>query len=119
MANEKRLIYAEDLLKPVNYSVLLLQSGGRNSGKTMAMYEKFFRKRVEMAPTVDAAPVVHGRWIPVDGEGKPCDEWDCSICERRLTFGEEMEADEVYELNHYCPNCGAKMDGGSHGQADQ
>ena len=58
METKKRLIYAEDLLKPVNYSVLLLQSGGRNSGKTMAMYEKFFRKRVEMAPTVDAVEVV-------------------------------------------------------------
>lgn len=65
-----------------------------------------------VAAPVDAVPVVHGRWIPADGEGELCDEWDCSICERRLTFGEEMVADEVYELNHYCPSCGAKMDGG-------
>lgn len=67
---------------------------------------------VKAAPAVDAVEVVHGRWIPADGEGETsCDEWDCSICKRRLTFGEEMEIDEVYELNHYCPNCGAKMEG--------
>lgn len=57
-----------------------------------------------------AEAMKHGRWIPVDDEGNPCDEWDCSVCEKRLTFGEEMSADEVYELNCYCPNCGARME---------
>ena len=69
---------------------------------------------IEKAPTVDAVPVVHGRWI--------C-EWDtdlgittviCSRCKdaREVrgcyvsTGGEGM-----YDEDAYCPNCGAKMDG--------
>lgn len=61
MANEdqiavkKRLVYAEDLFEPVDFTVF--QVGGRSGGKTMAMYEQFFRKRVELAPTIDALPL--------------------------------------------------------------
>ena len=76
----------------------------------MACVRDFWNKVLD-TPAADVAPVVHGRWVPADGEGETCDEWDCSICERRLTFGEEMEIDEVCELNRYCPNCGARMDG--------
>lgn len=46
IAVKKRLIYAEDLFEPVDFKVLRV--GGQSSGKTMAMYEKLFRKRVEM-----------------------------------------------------------------------
>ena len=56
MENKKRLIYAEDLFEPVDFTVL--QMGGRGGGKTMAMYEQIFRKRVELAPTIDAVEVV-------------------------------------------------------------
>lgn len=55
IAVKKRLIYAEDLFEPVDITVL--QIGGRGGGKTMAMYEKLFRERVEMAPTIDALPL--------------------------------------------------------------
>ena len=47
-------------------------------------------------PTIDAAPVVHGRWIA---------NRICSICRKGLT---EWAAQNGY---YYCPNCGAKMDG--------
>ena len=53
IAVKKRLIYAEDLFEPVDVNVIVVSKGGR-SGKTMAMYEQLFRKRVEMAPTIDA-----------------------------------------------------------------
>lgn len=56
IAVKKRLIYAEDLFEPVDFTVLHI--GGRSSGKTMAMYEQLFRKRVELAPTIDAVEVV-------------------------------------------------------------
>ena len=51
----KRLIYAEDLFEPPVKPIMVI--GGRSGGKTAAMYEQIFRKRVEMAPTVDAIPV--------------------------------------------------------------
>lgn len=49
-------------------------------------------------PVVDAVPVVHGRWIA---------NRICSICRKELT---EWAAQNGYR---YCPNCGAKMDGGN------
>ena len=56
IAVKKRLIYAEDLFEPVDYTVFYM--GGRSGGKTLAMYEQLFRKRVELAPTIDAVEVV-------------------------------------------------------------
>lgn len=55
IAVKKRLIYAEDLFEPVDYTVFVV--GGQRSGKTTAMYEQLFRKRVELAPTIDALPL--------------------------------------------------------------
>jgi rubrerythrin len=58
------------------------------------------RKIMEDAPAVDAAPVVHGKWIISPG----C-LWsigDCSVC------GEQHIGTNAAK---YCPNCGAKMDG--------
>lgn len=59
------------------------------------------------APTVDAVPVVHGRWMNWGKSGTPTYEnyGTCSVCH---------EDAEIYtEHRNYCPNCGAKMDGGA------
>ena len=55
-------------------------------------------------PAADVAPVVHGRWV-FGGDG-------CVICSK---CNEEESND-----NHrnFCPNCGAKMDGGADHAAD-
>ena len=65
------------------------------------------------APTVDAVPVVHGRWINegVYGEGHS----QCSIrCSNPLCNFHYIGYLDDY---NYCPNCGAKMDG-KDGDAD-
>jgi rubrerythrin len=46
---------------------------------------------IDNAPTIDAAPVVHGEWRG----------YVCSICGGTSECGSEP----------FCPNCGAKMDG--------
>lgn len=56
---------------------------------------------VEDAPTADVAPVVHGRWDVVEGR---IENAICSKCGRHFQ--------SYYEEYSYCPNCGAKMDGG-------
>lgn len=61
-------------------------------------------------PTIEAEPVKHGRWVPIEydgyADGNPVwDLWECSECQ------EEHSGDED-TLTPYCPNCGAKMDGG-------
>ena len=62
---------------------------------------------LDKAPTVDAVPVVHGRWNNMDGykTRKVCSEcgWDVP---------------EYGKFYSYCPNCGAKMDGGNGDAAD-
>lgn len=58
------------------------------------------------APTLDYAPVRHGEWrqyklyVP-KGRGQTYSVYGCSLCHKH----ERKRAD-------YCPNCGAKMDGG-------
>ena len=60
---------------------------------------------VENLPAVDVAPVRYGRWISVPHKLARV----CSVCNRDEPYKfADIEAD-VYD---YCPNCGAKMDGG-------
>lgn len=58
-------------------------------------------------PSADVAEVVHGRWI--DGaEDFTCGNHnaECSICRCYVSW------DGCDEDFNYCPNCGARMDGG-------
>lgn len=74
-----------------------------------------FVNEIENAPTVEAEPVRHGRWIGEgDGysDGYPVfDIWYCSECEYCIDDG----TDDPSLLPEYCQNCGAKMDGGNDG----
>ena len=56
-------------------------------------------KILNQFPVADVAPVRHGRWLCVDTDTEQF--FLCNICEKK----------EYWESN-YCPNCGAKMDGG-------
>lgn len=53
-------------------------------------------------PTIEAEPVKHGRWVKpyINFYGHPCH--CCSECGFKAS----------YQDKNYCPNCGAKMDGG-------
>ena len=55
-------------------------------------------------PIADVAPVRHGRWIEREKYTFGT-MYDCSICDNRIL-------DNGHSWN-YCPNCGAKMDGGA------
>ena len=57
---------------------------------------------IEEAPTVDAEPVRHGRWVKDKNGDTYCSHCDTYI---PVVWGEEIE-----ETDH-CPNCGAKMGG--------
>lgn len=47
-------------------------------------------------PVIDAEPVRHGAWLPVD---ELYDAFDCLECDAM-----------VHKPCNYCPKCGAKMD---------
>lgn len=57
-------------------------------------------KVIENAPTVDATPVRHGKWIDRNGAivAPFWERYECSEC--GVMSGN----------NKYCPNCGARMD---------
>ena len=60
---------------------------------------------IEDAPTIDAEPVRHGRWMNkgyITTAYGSIDTGDCSAC------GAVDVPIEPYDS--YCPNCGAKMD---------
>lgn len=75
----------------------------------------YFYRKMRESPTIDAVPVVHGRWIfhtfeeIMDGDWIVLRDWqgngfECSNCERLIA-----ENEMNYKFK-YCPNCGAKMD---------
>lgn len=76
---------------------------------------------VEDAPAADVAPVMHSYW----------ESYDCSQYMGTDEYGEPKWRDGKFYVchnrrcrrktvvkSHYCPNCGAKMDGGADHAAD-
>ena len=63
----------------------------------------------------ELAPVAHGRWAALDDD---CEElegeheamrWGCSACHEVVEYDDWTHRSR---LTRFCPNCGAKMDGG-------
>lgn len=60
---------------------------------------------VDAQTAADVAPVVHAEWVVCgDGDNVP---WMCSHCGKTTAHKYKVMYGE------YCPNCGAKMDGGA------
>lgn len=64
---------------------------------------KLFEHCVEAIPAADVVEVRHGRWV-ADGDGYHW-TYNCSICGWKDGY-------PFNERHNFCPNCGAKMDGG-------
>lgn len=63
---------------------------------------------LEKAPTVDAVPVVHGRWTHPHWRNSDF-YYNCSVCNGEAMHKDYRWADkDIYPI---CPNCGARMDG--------
>lgn len=61
---------------------------------------------IKAVPAADVVPVVHGRWEQ-DANG----DWYCTNCGEVVAIYDSGR--ERTYLKPYCPNCGAKMDGGT------
>ena len=79
------LISKEDLLTKFETGALLFQPE--------------VKRIIKIQPEVDAEPVRHGKWI--EHKDYPGLAYLCSECGRFTK-----------ERSHFCPDCGAKMDGG-------
>ena len=66
-------------------------------------------RAIRELPAADVAEVVHARWERVRSN------WYCTGCNKgyRITKGAPMASGFSY-----CPNCGAKMDGGNDDATD-
>ena len=78
--------------------------GGKLYVRMSAVLEK-----LRIAPTIDAVPVAHGRWVRANDEQAYFDvEYICSGCQFAVAVS--GIGTPILHGYHYCPNCGAKMD---------
>jgi hypothetical protein len=105
MANEQRLIDANALLEKMEHTSTDVCADYGDGFCEHGYSTPLFRLMVSETPTVDAVEVVHGEWEKAEYGGfVRCDKCkDVYIDESWLTDGKW----------NYCPNCGAKMDGGN------
>ena len=57
---------------------------------------------VKCHPAADVEPVRHGRWVNTHSDSEFV---QCSLCKYPVYL--------MWDQTNYCPNCGAKMDGGT------
>ena len=92
---------------------------------------------IDSEPAADVAPVRHGRWILEAHDERVNYRWnvtaECSECcdeQKEIWAGffpnvpppiardVALISAESVKLSNYCPNCGARMDGGDDGETD-
>lgn len=71
-----------------------------------------FEAAINAIPAADVAPVVHGRWEYTPQTFNTLGQIRCPFCAWRSL---DQSIDGIYK---YCPNCGAKMDGGDSNESD-
>lgn len=77
--------------------------------KDEASYKAFaIVNAISTAPTIEAEPVRHGKWIDSGINGTV----SCSLCKFTDFFAKQNRV----MLFKYCPGCGAKMDGENDGR---
>ena len=94
-----RLIREEDVIREIDK--WLDNVGTAYVGKGLSYYGELLGC-ISDAPTVDAVPVVHGKWL-YNGFVK---EWECSECHSSISLSDDRNSHP-----NFCPRCGAKMDG--------
>lgn len=84
-------------MRPIDADALL-EKMQRTSRYFSVVYD------VDEMPTLDVAPMVHGRWMHEETEGG-FHIWRCNRCGRGMN-------DNPEGIDLYCYHCGARMDGG-------
>lgn len=84
-------------------------------GLCRVIMEEDFKRAIRTIPEgtiIDVASAAHGRWINVgDGAWAVCSE--CGECYDSCDNGGEPVFMLFCDCYKYCPNCGARMDGGA------
>ena len=115
MATEKRLIDAWDLVEWLNNIDLENYHRLLRGKKAKWLDTRGVRHMIDTVPIVDAVPVVHGDWTIIENDYDCTTTLECSVCEISFCFEEYDGLLPQAQTYHYCPNCGAKMDGDGNG----
>jgi hypothetical protein len=107
MANEKRLVDAfESICKKCDHYLVCKYVDDETA--ECSQYK---------SPTVDARPVVHGRWERCGGDLHSSGyAIFCSVCNKthfvhnKYSLGGLYGCKELFEKPKYCPSCGAVME---------
>ena len=67
----------------------------------------FVMEQMQKIPTIEAESVIHGRWVLKER----AHYFKCSLCNEPIPYKFGYDGSRRYYS--YCPNCGAKMDGGA------
>lgn len=82
-----------------------------NDAMTAKEFWDLLPQRMNAIPAADVAPVVYASWI--DRTDDPsAGFWECGNCGEPWVLIEGTPEDNVM---HYCPQCGARMDGDCNG----
>ena len=68
---------------------------------------------MDVIARTDVQEIKHGKWIETQEPLGWCDAdcAECSVCHESWIIDEDSSIDDYKCLWHYCPDCGAKMDG--------
>ena len=90
-------------------------------GSIMGYSTHAIKEAIAKTPTLTYADLVpHGRWVEQDERyfspgGNPI--FSCSLCSHKV-FDKRIYRWEETPSYNYCPNCGAKMDGGKDNESN-
>lgn len=111
---------ALEQINPVDYGAMWDYEAHHYTGECL----RDCKDAIDSIPAADVAPVVHAMWIPSESDFDDDDtlfdveewcDWQCSACREDICYDDPMP---MQLLSKYCPNCGAKMDGGDSDEAD-
>lgn len=94
-------IERESAIKAVEMQCVDGKMYGRDDGEGTLVDAYDIIDAISDAPAADVVEVRHGQYISTGYYEFYCEFGDCSICGANMPRGSD-----------YCPNCGAKMDGG-------
>ena len=98
-----RLIDANALKESIDEHTYLVTHGFNETEYGCTQYG--IHQIIDDAPTIDAEPVRHGKWIKADSQQYFRKHYPCFTCSE---CGYRKDSQKKW---NYCPNCGCRMDG--------